>query len=153
MALKIARAIVSESLGRIVTSHDMLGSDQVEFALAMFDKLPYSLRRLFPVDIGEVAPGPVGVAEILKGGWVVRCPFCSGMEYVAPPAASFLCCSCWNRGVGGRMLAVKFPSIDEQVAIESTLLLRPDGMTRDWLHGEGVADLRRQNSERGIRGV
>jgi len=131
----------------------MLGSDQVGFALAMFDKLPYSLRRLFPVDIGEVAPGPVGVAEILKGGWVVRCPFCSGMEYVAPPAASFLCCSCWNRGVGGKLLAVKFPSIDEQVAIESALLRRPDGMTRDWLRGERVGDLLRQNSERGIREV
>ncbi|MBU0777930.1 hypothetical protein KKF82_06710 [Patescibacteria group bacterium] len=151
MALKIARAIVSESLGRIVTSHDMLGSDQVEFALAMWDRLPYSIRRLFPVGIGDVAPGPVGVAEILKGGWIVRCPFCSGMEYVAPPAASFLCCSCWNRGVGGKLLAVKFPGVDEQIAIESALLLRPDGMTRDWLHGEGVADLHRQNHEHGIR--
>jgi len=126
----------------------MTGQTSLGFSLRMRSRLPAGLRAAYPFDASSIAGGVVAVAHVAQGGWCVRCPFCGGSEYGSPTEPLFLCCSCWNEAVGGKLVAVRYPEgVDIGVV---ALLRRPDGMTRNWLPGEAPADLLRENEEHGL---
>ena len=95
----------------------------------------------------EVSPEYWG----LQGRWIAQCPApdCGGAEYVDFRNPVFMCCSCWNRHYNFKWLKVLIPS--EKQVIEAELLKRPRP-NRNWELHESVADLKRQNRERGING-
>lgn len=117
------------------------------------------------VDI-EPTGEPVG-AFVSFGIWIAKCE-CNGAEYVAP-GQPFYCASCGNYANGGKPRPVIFPNNAHE--IETELLKRPvlNGLARNeferaqraravvqtekgflsrtWLLGESIADLRNQNKE------
>lgn len=79
-------------------------------------------------------------AEVNHGRWIVNCPFCAGAELADPDDRRFFCLSCYNVAVGGKWLAVTWPS--QRKAIEAELLKRPKAEFANWSPGERVASLR-----------
>lgn len=151
------RWLLSQVTGRIIRSQDVQrGASPVQFARANFANLVR--KGLVPREVSisnEVADAPVAVAQLWQGGWVVPCPWSGemaeahsvpvahaglGLEYGDPETPLFLCCSCYNQLVGGRLIRVRYPR--SWATIEEELLKRPDGRTRGWVPGETVADLR-----------
>jgi hypothetical protein len=104
-------------------------------------------RGAFASPIGEAA-GPILAPEVNHGRWIVRCPACAGAENADPEEPWFYCLSCCNVAFDGRWLPIQWPP--ERTAIEVELLKRPLAENRNWLPGESVADLRRENRERGV---
>ena len=94
-----------------------------------------------PVKDWQIKGAPI-LARIEHGRWIADCE-CRGAEFVDPEWPVFVCCSC---GAGPRPVA--FPGDRHQ--IESELMKRPVRPNRNWNPGETVADLRRENKERGI---
>lgn len=90
-------------------------------------------------------------AYVNWGRWVADCPTpgCNGALIVSHEDPRFYCPYCFNDPEAGRFLAVAFPAA--RAAIEAELLKRPLLEQRNWRPGETAADLRRQNSARGIR--
>jgi len=105
-------------------------------------------RGAFAMPTGE-AGSPILSTEVNQGRWIVRCPACAGAENADPDEPWFYCLSCYNGAFDGRWLPVQWPA--ERAAIEVELLKRPQAENRNWLPpGESVADLRRENRERGL---
>ena len=110
----------------------------------------YKFGRLPPVNNiqGSVA------AYINDGRWVAECPAgCGGALVVSDQQAIFICADCGSPENGNNWYAVVFPAA--KVQIEQVLLQRPTRAPdrahfRHWLPGETVADLKRQNRERGL---
>ena len=77
------------------------------------------------------------------GRWVADCPAdqCSEAHAVTP-GDTFSCVNC------GMVSKLGWPLNMEQ--IDRTLLLRAVPETRNWLPGETVTDLRRENIEHGV---
>lgn len=97
-------------------------------------------------------------AEVWQGQWVVKCPWSGvahaglGLEDGDLNSPLFMCCSCWNQLVGGKVIEAEYPA-DWQV-IEALLVKRPDGRNRGWIAGQTVADLQAENALHGVhRGV
>lgn len=104
---------------------------------------------------GGIVILPTGDAEtprlspqVGQGRWFVRCPWCPGATILVEEDPRFFCCDCCNAAVGGRYLPVDLPPDIRE--IERVLMRRPDVMTRNWLPGETVADLDRENIEHGV---
>ena len=106
---------------------------------------PMMARHAKVVALEDVADFEI-VAEVNHGRWVLQCLFCAGAEF-AWKDGKFMCCSCWNEQADGKFLRMKFPI--EQKAIEELLLKRPKPENRNWT-GESIADLEKENAERGI---
>jgi hypothetical protein len=81
-------------------------------------------------------------AVVMRSNWAVRCDVCNDI-FVAEPGEPFHCPNC-----NAAARPVTFPK--NRTAIEAELLKRPDPLTRAWLPGETVDDLKRQNAEHGI---
>uniref|UniRef100_A0A6M3IXM5 Uncharacterized protein n=1 Tax=viral metagenome TaxID=1070528 RepID=A0A6M3IXM5_9ZZZZ len=83
-------------------------------------------------------------AYVNHGRWIVKCE-CGGAEK-AFENGLFMCRSCWNAGHRHKYRRVIFPAA--RVAIESVLEKRPVP-NRNWIPGESVTDLERENDEHG----
>lgn len=88
-------------------------------------------------------------AEIARGNWRVMCPYCSG-AIVVEPGCDFWCPDCAMVGNQGAAMIVEWPVARD--AIEYLLLKRPDPANWNWMPGESVDDLRRENILHGIEG-
>jgi len=95
-----------------------------------------------------IADDDAGI-EVFLGynAWHAKCPFCNGQELMREDGL-FMCQSCWNSAIGRRYLRASFP--EARKAIEDTVLARPIPSTRNWVHGETVADLQAQNKSHGV---
>lgn len=88
-------------------------------------------------------------AYVNHGRWLAECPSagCGGAVITDSSDPLFLCYQC-----GRGWYNVIFPP--QKTTIEALLLVRPrignHPSTRNWIPGETVADLVRQNQERGI---
>jgi hypothetical protein len=109
-----------------------------------------------PLDQVAATAEPL-VAEVNHGIWIAPCS-CGARNLPAPGCVVFLalplgwCIRCQNRAWGGGWRRIVVPPEDERAAIEAALLVRPDPMTRNWLPGETVADLLRENDEHDVDG-
>jgi hypothetical protein len=96
-----------------------------------------------------LAMEPPAHAEVNHGRWIARCPFgCGGAEMVDFERPTFFCCECRNMPTFNRPVPVIIPK--NRAKIEAALLKRPEYPTRNWKPGETVADLERENAERGL---
>jgi len=91
--------------------------------------------------IADWTPRGDVVAYVNEGRWVADCPQrdCAGAELVDPEWPLFVCCS----GCGCGPHCVIFPKDREK--IEAALVKRQVPRTRNWLPGETVSDLQREN--------
>lgn len=83
------------------------------------------------------------LAFVHQDRWIAECPMpgCQSCEYVTPCFPFFVCTSSCGQGP----FKVVFPKNKE--AIEAELLKRPVRATRNWLLGETVAGLKRENKQ------
>lgn len=88
------------------------------------------------------------VAFLQEGDWIAECPSGCGAAMWIEPGQPFMCAICWNVQIGGRWRMVVWPK--DREAIESEILKRPIHVTGNWLPGETVEDLQRENTEHGI---
>jgi hypothetical protein len=130
---------------RIETRRDMLhtfarprggplpSEGEVEAAIAR----AMASRGIQPVDAGSVTP------YVNDSRWVADCECGAGMA-LSPGVDRATCIECGNRYV------VNWPDDDERQQVEAALLARPNWSTRQWQPGEKIADLERENTERGL---
>jgi len=85
-------------------------------------------------------------AYINHGRWVANCE-CGGAEVVSPSDPIFMCLSCFNAADKGELRKVEFPK--DRKLIEAVLLNRKEPGSRNWEHNETLADLKRQNADKG----
>lgn len=109
----------------------------------------------------DVVDSPVALAHVNHGRWMARCPFeaCASAQYVSKSERRFFCVHCDSGGTGA-WIRVAWPGELEVTAIEAALGVRPQASTRNWepaamraaygLAPETVADLERENRERGV---
>ena len=93
----------------------------------------------------KVARGPVALAEVNHGRWVVDCPDpdCSSAQLAAREDPRFLCVSCLNeRTAAGAWLPVAWP---EQVDDIEAVLRERDTVNANYRAGETVAVLIQEN--------
>ena len=101
--------------------------------------------------LGEDAAKPATFAYVNHGRWLVDCPFCGSTQIAAKSDRRFLCAGadgCANAQVGGAYIPVVWPKDADR--IEAELLQRPTPNNRNWMPGETVKDLRRENAEHGV---
>lgn len=94
------------------------------------------------------AAGDALAARVYRGYWIVDCPTCRSAELAWRDDPRFLCSNCLNQANGGRCWPVAVPPAAR--AIEALLRLRPDPATRNWLPGESLLVLARQNRDHGL---
>lgn len=102
--------------------------------------LPASTRQGITMHIPS--DDPFRMAQVRQGNWIILCA-CHGAEY-AWEEGLFVCLSCFNARHGHRILRSQFPP--DRQRIEAILDLRPLP-NRNWLPGETVEDLERENIE------
>ena len=96
------------------------------------------------VDLLTAAVEPRVRAIVNHGRWIVRCPFCSGAEFIWE-GKPFICLSCFNGG--GKSLKIIMPR--NRKAIEQALASRPVG-NQNWEPGETVEFLLQENETNGV---
>lgn len=118
--------------------------------------MPYIdfLRRTFVASGGratipasQTAEGAVA-AYVNHSRWIAECP--DGCRWAVVASAQtplFMCGACGNKAVGGKWRTVIFPQ--DKAAVEFQLLKRAKDENRNWIAGERVADLIRQNAAMG----
>ena len=102
------------------------------------DDVPFALPE-------KVARGPVVLAEVNHGRWVVDCPDpdCTSAQLAAREDPRFLCVSCLNeRTAAGAWLPVAWP---EQVDDIEAVLRERDTVNANYRAGETVAVLIQEN--------
>ena len=93
------------------------------------------------------------------GRWIVTCAWCTGAELAgssgfglrdlpSAPNDVFLCSNCKNNGTGNPVPVAWPPN---RQAIEVLLLKRPHTANRNWMPGETVQELARENSDHEVR--
>jgi len=154
---------------KIITALDYAKRDNSRTVREHLEKLMVKIGRRYDTPLNGQPKGKPVAAEVNYGRWIARCPDCNGAEDVDPSEPIFYCFSCGNFTNNGRPRAVIFPSAKERKAIETELLKRPvkikggtnaldrlvnavpeimtDKMilSRSWLPGETLADLKTQN--------
>ena len=80
------------------------------------------------------------------GRWIVTCAWCTGAELAVNDV--FLCSNCKNNGIGNPVPVAWPPN---RQAIEVLLLKRPHAANRNWMPGETVQSLARENSDHEVR--
>lgn len=144
------RYLLSQIAGKILRAKDVQNLDPIPFSRMILATKGYVHLRQYIAVSNEIANKPAAIAEVWQGGWVVPCPFCAGLEYGDPDQPLFLCCSCWNTEVGGKLVSVRYPAPTTIAAIESELLKRPQGKQRGWLKNETLKHLREENKQLGV---
>ena len=102
--------------------------------------------------VGAVATdAPPLPARLYRDQWIVDCPNpgCGSASYVWPEQPLFLCAECFNGEHGGLWLRVAVPSEGERAEIEEIVGHRPLPGQRNWVPGETVTDLRKENRDNG----
>ena len=137
---------------RILTRRDM-GDDADQAGSAR--NFAYLEARRLGVQIPSWNPrGPVLLAYVNAGRWLVDCPDCGGDEYGAPDDAAFWCASCANVLNESWPRPVAWPQARGR--IEALLLQRPAPILpgaaspRNWLPHEPVEQLAAENRNRGL---
>lgn len=125
-----------------------------------------------PAKIDKVK-GKKVYAELNYGQWIARCE-CGGAEAVDPSDAVFFCFSCGNYSNNGALRPVVFPNnikdIEKEVMkrpirigvgtheIERLTLATPEiyvdskgFLSRSWVPGESVEDIKEQNKIGGLK--
>ena len=89
-------------------------------------------------------------AEINHGRWIVNCPAddCGGAMIVSSLTPYFMCPYCANIINKGKWFNVNFPQ--DKKGIE-TILEKRLKKNRNWLPGETLEDLIKENRDRGIK--
>ena len=97
-------------------------------------------------------------AYINEGRWIVECPSeCGGAVIPSLKLRAFMCPNCANLENDGMWYRAIFPPDYRQ--IENALLRRPnrrgpmfphEARNRNWIPGETLEDLQRENQEHGI---
>ena len=89
--------------------------------------------------------------HVSAGRWCAPCPWCPASEYPSSVHPVFMCSQCHNNGSLVWVL-VKWPK--NRWEIEEVLSLRPVAQTRNWIPGEDVMNLVKENEEQlGVRGT
>lgn len=97
----------------------------------------------------EVDTKLVVQASVNHGRWVANCPYCAGAELVDPDDLRFWCLSCDMAANGRRWLRVAMPA--NRAKLEAELVKRRSSANRNWIPGETLAALRRENDTNGVR--
>jgi len=105
-------------------------------------------RKLEVELVLEMALDSELAAEVNHNRWIVLCPDCLGATFVWLDAPAQLCPNCWNGSKGYRLRRVVVP--ERYAEIEALLKERPLPQNRNWLPGETVDDLLRENQEHGL---
>lgn len=85
------------------------------------------------------------LAEVNHGRWIVRCPWCATAQNASADDHRFFCTECSNGAAGGQWITVEWPEDREE--IEAALGCRPLPANRNWVPGESVAELWRDNAD------
>lgn len=88
--------------------------------------------------------------EVNHGRWIVKCPYCAGAQLASREDPRFFCVDCLHEPeprAQGKWLGLEWPADVEQ--IEAALDGRPEA-NRNWIPGEAVADLLRENALHGL---
>ena len=88
-------------------------------------------------------------AAIIKGKWVVRCPFCGSCEK-KDHGAWHVCRACLNAENEYLRVAVVWPTPFERAEIERLLANRKWSWVRNWTPGESIDDLAAENIRFGM---
>lgn len=84
-------------------------------------------------------------AQVNHGRWIVPCPNCNSAENL-PPNAQFRC----RQEFGGCGYTDTVDIPNNFAGIEAVLSHRPNHANRNWLPGESIADLKRENRDHGL---
>jgi len=90
----------------------------------------------------EISESEPLMAEVNHGRWIVRCE-CGGAEKMWEEGW-FICQSCWNAGHKHKYRQAVFPSGRNQI---EKLLLRRQIQNRNWIPGETLEQLDKENEE------
>lgn len=96
----------------------------------------------------HVSDTPPLKARVNHNRWIVDCPDCAGAEFVWLDKPLMMCAECFNVAVERKWRRVVLPN--NVAAIETVLKARPIPHTRNWVPGETVSDLKRENKKRGL---
>lgn len=156
---------------QIITLDDLVTRDQqesVEAWLLMKCEEAIKAGKIKTGWDGTSVEGEPVYAFVNNGRWLARCKVCGNPVYVSPQTPIFYCPECGNGGSGSAW-GVQFP--DERESIEAALLKRPvelvkskrmirndverafnerpvvSGLTRNWLPGKSLDELRAENAE------
>jgi len=107
-------------------------------------------RRHEIVESREINKDVRAFAVINAGRWLVQCPFpgCNGAQYASLTDQRFWCIDCQNQAVSQKWVEVKWPENTD--ALELALSNRPKS-AQNWLPGESIEDLARQDKEQRVR--
>lgn len=86
----------------------------------------------------------VAEAHANWGRWVASCGLCPSAEQLRPHTPYFECREC------GAVTEIIWPPEAMVAGVERLLMMRPDPSTRNWIPGEALHDLMRENAEHGI---
>lgn len=135
---------------------ETLDIHQLDFETAkLLDGKPHLLPFFFYRDRLQrfIVPGSDEDAEVAvrvnHGIWQTVCPspICTNAQHASSGDRWFFCCVCCNSKFGGKSIRVVWP--DSRDEIESALLARPWIATRNWVSGETVDGLLRENEVMG----
>ena len=110
--------------------------------------LPRAVEKGVPVEkIAKIVASrkKALIAEINHSRWIVRCPECPSAELAPYESGLFMCQNSWNVKDGFKWRRVAFPP--ERKAIEAALSRRLLEEKRNWVPGESVEELIRENKE------
>jgi hypothetical protein len=103
--------------------------------------------RFHPEDVAVVAKGEVtAVAEVNRGRWVVRCPFCMSAQYASRIDRRFFCVECLNEKAGRRFVRVVWPDEETVTEVEALLTARPEKSFASWVPGTPLETLASENA-------
>jgi hypothetical protein len=83
-------------------------------------------------------------AYVNWGRWVADCVRCPSAEQLNLMQPVFLCTECRTAA------EIEWPSEEMAHGIQRLLLMRPNTTKQNWLPGETIIDLMRENAEHGI---
>lgn len=132
---------------KIITHEDIFRLPYGEFVRYSASRKSMQAPAQDGVTDGEI------VAYVNHGRWVAECPDCAGAQLVSELERRFWCLNCGNAAVNFAWRHVRMPK--KRTAIEAELVIRPAArneraITRNWLPGETVEDLQRENVEHGV---
>ena len=97
---------------------------------------------------------PPAVARVYNGDWIADCPepdeLCRDAVIVDPAWPVFCCTRCGNVSLGGKWRRLIVPAPEALQTIEALLAARPFDPTRNWFPRESIADLTRENQQKGL---
>ena len=115
--------------------------------LTFRDYIAHYYRRSLPADTGTQPER--AIAYISEGRWVADCPKCPSALLLDFGYPLYFCPDC-----GHGWFSIVFPSVSGRSRIEIALMKRPlvneIPSTRNWLVGETIINLERENLARGI---